>query len=118
MRLLITACFTILGLIYFSFPAFAVEDVPGDSCAGITAHSFRWAGGPENGGVVNGLFCESNTWSGAINFQSSGNVGIGNTAPGSLLDIGNAGTTLGTLRLEGNTSGYVQLQPAASRFAT
>jgi len=213
MRLLIAACFTVFGLLYFSFPAFAVEDVPGDSCAGITAHSFRWAGGPENGGVVNGLFCESNTWSEAINFQSSGrvgigtttpgsplevdtstasysiyaynsksggrgllgeadtgsgigvfatsastgsgtgvlatesgasntgyavqltnnsatgwglysngtspsyfsgSVGIGTTAPGSLLDIGLAGTTLGTLRLEGSTSGYVQLQPAAA----
>jgi hypothetical protein len=51
---------------------------------------------------------------GVINFQSTGKLGIGNTAPGSLLDVGKAGTTLGTLRLEGSTSGYVQLQPAAA----
>lgn len=40
-------------------------------------------------------------------------VGIGTTAPGAMLDIGgsNAG---GTLRLAGNTSGYVQIQPAAA----
>jgi len=41
-------------------------------------------------------------------------VGILNTAPGALLDIGTAGSTLGTLRLEGNTSGYVQVQTAAA----
>lgn len=45
---------------------------------------------------------------------SGGNVGIGTTAPGALLDIGKAGTTLGTMRLEGSTSGYVQLQPAVA----
>ena len=38
----------------------------------------------------------------------SGYVGIGTTSPGALLDIGLAGTTTGTLRLEGGTSGYVQ----------
>ena len=41
----------------------------------------------------------------------SGNVGIGNVSPGALLDIGSAGATLGTMRLEGSASGYVQLQP-------
>ncbi|MCX6724163.1 MAG: hypothetical protein NT155_03285 [Candidatus Staskawiczbacteria bacterium] len=41
-------------------------------------------------------------------------VGIGTTTPGAMLDIGLAGTTLGTMRLEGNTSGYVQLQSAAA----
>jgi hypothetical protein len=45
---------------------------------------------------------------------TTGHVGIGTTSPGALLDIGSSGTTLGTLRLEGNTSGYVQLQPAAA----
>lgn len=51
----------------------------------------------------------------AGNIQLLGsNVGIGNTSPSALLDIGNSGSTLGTLRLEGNTSGYVQLQPAAA----
>lgn len=63
--------FVIAGLCCFSFPAFAIEDVPGDSCAGDPTNAFRWAGAPENGGVVNGMFCNTN-WSGVINFQSSG----------------------------------------------
>jgi site-specific recombinase XerD len=46
--------------------------------------------------------------------QNNGNVGIANTNPGALLDIGTAGSTLGTMRLEGNTSGYVQIQPLAA----
>lgn len=41
-------------------------------------------------------------------------VGIGNTTPGALLDLGLAGSKLGTLRLEGSTSGYVQIQPATA----
>jgi hypothetical protein len=49
-----------------------------------------------------------------LRVTSAGNVGIGTTAPASLLDIGLAGTTLGTLRFAGNTSGYIQLQPAAA----
>jgi hypothetical protein len=43
-----------------------------------------------------------------------GNVGIGTTSPGALFDVGSPGTTLGTMRLEGNTSGYVQIQPSAA----
>lgn len=49
-----------------------------------------------------------------LNIDNIGRVGIGTTTPGALLDIGKAGTTLGTLRLEGNTSGYVQVQTAAA----
>jgi hypothetical protein len=47
-------------------------------------------------------------------FLMSDKVGIGTTAPGSLLDVGLAGTTLGTMRLEGDTSGFVQIQPATA----
>jgi hypothetical protein len=43
-----------------------------------------------------------------------GNVGIANTSPNALLDIGTAATTTGTLRLEGGSSGYVQIQPAGA----
>jgi hypothetical protein len=43
-----------------------------------------------------------------------GNVGIGTTSPASLLDIGSTGTTLGTVQLEGSTSGYTKIQPAAA----
>jgi len=50
----------------------------------------------------------------SVIYQSGSDIGIGNTSPGALLDIGAAGTTLGTLRLEGNTSGYLQIQPAAA----
>jgi hypothetical protein len=50
---------------------------------------------------------------GAINYFA-GNVGIGTTAPGAKLQIGTAGTSLGTMRLTGNTAGYVQLQPSAT----
>ncbi|WP_250504714.1 tail fiber domain-containing protein [Caballeronia sp. AZ7_KS35] len=105
------------SLILLATPqARAAEPVPGSSCTGITANSFINAGGPENGGVSNLMFCNggSNLWTGVINFQSSGRVGIGNTGPGALLDIGMAGTTLGTLRLEGNTSGYVGIQSQAA----
>jgi hypothetical protein len=46
--------------------------------------------------------------------DSTGQVGIGNTSPGVRLDVGLAGTTTGSLRLEGGTSGYVQIQPAGA----
>jgi len=42
------------------------------------------------------------------------NVGIGTTTPGALLDVGLAGTTLGVVRLAGNTSGNVTIRPAAA----
>jgi hypothetical protein len=46
-------------------------------------------------------------------------LGIGNTAPGALLDLGLAGTTLGVIRFEGSTSGYVGFQaPAAPTSVT
>ncbi|MFA6586244.1 MAG: hypothetical protein WCS86_03750 [Candidatus Paceibacterota bacterium] len=57
------------------------------------------------------------TPSGATNNYAAifagGNVGIGTTVPGALLDLGLAGTTLGVVRLAGSTSGNVSLQPNA-----
>jgi hypothetical protein len=50
----------------------------------------------------------------ALMMKGTGSVGIDNTSPGALLDVGLAGTTTGTLRLEGITSGYVQVQPSAA----
>ncbi len=67
--------------------ALAAEAVPGGSCAGIAANAFQWAGGPQNGGALNGMFCESNAWTGVINFQSGGNVGIGTATPATTLDV-------------------------------
>jgi Chaperone of endosialidase len=94
----------------------AAETVPGNTCGtgNEVTNTWQWAGGKENNGVFNGMFCNGSTWAGVINFQSTGRVAIGNTAPGALLDIGKATSTLGTMRLEGSTSGYVQLQPAAA----
>jgi hypothetical protein len=37
--------------------------------------------------------------------KGTGSVGIGNTSPGALLDLGLAGTTTGTLRLAPRTVG-------------
>lgn len=45
---------------------------------------------------------------------STGKIGIGTSAPSTLLHLGLAGTTLGTLGLAGNTSGLVTIQPAAA----
>jgi hypothetical protein len=68
-----------------------------------------------NGAIAVGSYAGTALPGAAANgIAISGNVGIGTTSPGAKLDIGLAGTTLGTLRLEGNTSGYVQIQPAAA----
>lgn len=41
-------------------------------------------------------------------------VGLGTTTPGVLLDLGLAGTALGVIRVAGNTSGGVTIQPQAA----
>jgi hypothetical protein len=46
-------------------------------------------------------------------YITTGSFGIGNTAPGALLDLGLAGTTGGVLRFAGLESGNVSLQPNA-----
>lgn len=50
-----------------------------------------------------------------LSIDSAGKVGIGTgaTAPGALLDVGLAGTTLGVMRMAGSTSGNVIIQPKA-----
>ena len=92
--------------------AFAADTQPGDACS--TANQVTMNGGAEDSGTRDFMICNGSTWQSLTRFAASGNVGIGNTAPGSLLDIGKAGTTLGTLRLEGSTSGYTQIQPATA----
>ncbi len=49
-----------------------------------------------------------------MRITSGGNVGIRTTNPGAMLQLGTAGATLGTMRMTGNTSGYLQIQPAAA----
>jgi hypothetical protein len=112
----------LFALILSPRPAAANDPLPGDACsAGENAiNTFQWNPTGDNGtvpasGVTNAIFCIGNVRKSIMTLQAAtGYVGIGNTAPGSMLDVGKAGTTLGTLRLEGNTSGYVQIQPAAA----
>ena len=49
-----------------------------------------------------------------MTISGAGKVGIGNAAPDSMLDLGKNGGTIGTLRFHGNTSGYVEMRPAAA----
>ena len=76
------------------------------------------SGTSNTGYAVQAINNSANGWgiysSGTSPNYFAGKVGIGTNAPGALLDIGAAGTTLGTMRLQGNTSGYVQIQPAAA----
>jgi hypothetical protein len=86
--------FSAIVLLLFTAAAVrAAENVPGSSCSGYTANSWQWAGGPENGGVSNGMFCNGGTtlWTGIINFQSTGYVGIGTASPTNLLTLGAGG---------------------------
>jgi len=64
-----------------------------------------------NSGIEVGRIAGGGTVTFGIN---GGNVGIGTTSPNALLDIGSLASKLGTLRLEGNTSGYTQIQPSAA----
>ena len=77
------------------------------------------------GGPGTGIFWPANTslafttnGTEAMRIISGGNVGIGTTSPNALLDIGNQGTTLGTLRLESSAAYYTQIQPSASQTAS
>ncbi len=49
-----------------------------------------------------------------MRISADGNVGIGTTSPSTLLQLGTAGTTAGTLSLAGSTSGLVTIDTAAA----
>ena len=98
-----------LVLAFTPFRAEAQQSL-GGSCP--TAGWIALGAGTSHPGYL--LYCNGSTWGLAEAFTSGGLIGIGTTSPGALLDIGSAGHTLGTMRLEGNTSGYVQVQSAAA----
>ncbi|MEI6816965.1 MAG: tail fiber domain-containing protein, partial [Bacteroidota bacterium] len=116
-----------------TIPFYGASEVFRTDCPGIGSPTYwrMWFGGSECGNLSTGgaHFTISASHSGGnLYFQTSGAntrmtilgttnpgyVGIGTTNPASLLDVGLAGTTLGTFRLEGSTSGYVQIQPAVA----
>jgi len=101
------ACLIVLVFGFASFRANAQS--VGAACS--TAGTLSLIGSSSPGEL---LVCNGTIWGLAEAIASGGNIGIGNTSPGALLDIGSAGATLGTMRLEGATSGYVQLQPPAA----
>ncbi len=75
------------------------------------------------GAATNSFGLKVAAQTGATNNYSAvftgGNVGIGNTAPGALLDIGASSATLGTLRLENSASAfYTQFQPSTLATAS
>ncbi len=99
--------------------AVVLDDAAGSSAFSVQdSSSTEWAHIDSNGNMVikGGLRLDAsgveNTT--AENLIVDGKVGIGTTSPGALLDVGLAGTTLGVIRLEGSTSGYVDLQPNAT----
>lgn len=78
-----------------------------------------------NGTTNRGIYIETNyppaganNWAiysaSQANSYFAGNIGIGTTAPGTLLDLGLAGTRAGVLRLAGSASGNVTIQTAAA----
>lgn len=80
--------------------------------AGTTSTTTLIATGDTTGSLV---FKTNDTGSGgttAMTIDTSQNVGVGTTSPGSKLDV------KGTLRLSGSSSGYVGLAPAAAAGST
>jgi hypothetical protein len=81
-------------LLLLPIPAHAASKAkPGDACEqGVPTNSFGWTSGQQRGGVSDGMFCNTGgTYTGIINFQSTGNVGIGTTSPTNLLTMGAGG---------------------------
>jgi hypothetical protein len=99
----------------FSGSAFAADPVPGDACANI--NRWQWAGANPDGGYFNGMFCNGSTYAGVINFQSTGNVGIGTTSPAAKLDVaGEIRTTGNTLACASGTAGAIRYNSSSKAF--
>ena len=73
--------------------------------SGATGANYGVYGSSASSTGAGGYF--TNTGTGYALITGTGNVGIGTTSPGSLLDIGSQGTTLGTLQLESSAAYHV-----------
>lgn len=106
--------FTFLISFSLSSTAQALDPAPGDVCT--TANSYIVSGGIENAGIVYTMTCQGGVWVRITESDTSGNLGIGQTAPKAALHIGgetiigNSGlacsaTTEGAIRYDttGNT---------------
>ena len=94
---------------------FRTEDSAGnlDEVARITALHSTVTSGSEVGDIRFQTRSNGSAIADVVTIQGS-KVGIGTTAPSTLLHVGLAGTTLGTIGVAGNTSGLVTIQPAAA----
>ena len=92
----------------------ARAEVPGDACTGAQANQFGLSSLNPNTGFENGLFCDGSTWKSVINFEATGNVGIGTIAPAAPLHVNGeailgmkalacSATTEGALRYNSST---------------
>ena len=79
----------------------------GVAMANANAGSYLGVIGYNNDALSIGQLTASGTASTWLTITSTGSVGIGTTSPGSLLDIGSQGTTLGTLQLESSAAYHV-----------
>lgn len=101
--------------------ALAAEAVPGASCAGFPANAFQDAGGPENIGVSNLMFCSGgSTWTGIVNYRSSGYVGIGTTSPLAQFDVGGTGAMVAprgtTAQRPSGVNGMIRYNSSTGNF--
>lgn len=111
-RRILLAVFLVLAM---PTAAFARLPVPGDACGGAGAdangysqgvtNAWQMTGKASDGGIVNGMFCNGSTWTGVINFQSTGNVGIGTTTPTNNLVVYTT-TPGGGISTDGDSNGF------------
>ncbi len=68
--------------------ASAANPVPGSACpSGVSSGDYTFSGGSNSGSIYNLLVCNAGTYSGVVNFQTTGNVGIGTTSPAAKLEV-------------------------------